>query len=129
MVARTVALDLWSLLHWTLCPERLSPSQRDQLEQAERVVVSSSICWQMHEMLETGGLRLAVPLEEFWRRLSRVERVDIVCPEARHWLEARKAPAHLSDLDRLALAVARLEGCPLLDAQGSLQLEGQPGQG
>ena len=109
-----LALDLWSLLYWTLCPERLAASDRERLEQAEEVVVSSSICWQMHDLVESGSLKLAVPLEEFWRRLALVERVTIVCPEPRHWLAARRSPAALAELDRLVVAVARLQGCALL---------------
>lgn len=117
-----VVLDHWALLHWTLCPERLTSSQVQALEQAQKILICSVLCWQMQQQVEAGTLHLGVPLEEYWRRLARVERVEIVDPQPRHWLEARRAPAWMSSEDRLVVALARLEGCALLSPRNEVAI-------
>ncbi len=118
----SVVLDHWALLYWTLCPQRLTAGQQQALEQAHRVLICSVLCWQMQQHIEAGSLNLGIPLEEFWRKLASVERVEIVAPQPRHWLEARRAPAWMSSEDRLVVALARLEGCALLSPRSEIAL-------
>lgn len=117
-----ILLDTSALLFWTLGTEPLPQSARRVVEHADAIIVSSISIWEIALKVKKGRLDLSISVQEFLARLRRLNSVQITPVTDTIWLESVElAWEHQDPADRVIVATARLNRCPLVTSDGEIR--------
>ena len=115
-------MDTHTLVWLTTGGERLSATARDHLADASRtLLVSPATVWELSIKNGMGKLDLKIPLPDLVQRALAHPRIILLPITPRHALGVRDLPQHHRDpFDRLLIATALAEGCPIVSKDTSL---------
>lgn len=121
----TILLDSHAWLWMNGAPERLGAEAREHLADAETMLyLSAASIWEIAIKAENGKLELPGRSTESYV-LERIisNRVEVLPIRPLHALRAAALPPHHRDpFDRMLVAQAILEGCPLMTADSKIRL-------
>lgn len=111
-------LDTHIWLWWLLGDERLSAEESrvlDELPVDNRPALSVISLWELAMLVELGRVRLDLSLKEFLQGACSPETVRLILLQTEVVVEMNSLPPtfHRDPADRLIVASARVEGCPL----------------
>ena len=110
-----IVLDASALLYWTLDPAQLSVKARQEIDQAERIVISSISVWEIALKVKRGRLAIPLPIADYVERLQQMDRLEILPVDVQTWLDNLDLPwEHRDPADRTVVALATRLGCPLV---------------
>lgn len=112
-----IVLDTHALLWWALDPAQLSPTATNTMAQAEtRGGYASSISiWELAVKVQSGKLKMGVPIDELARLIERNTAIELVAVDLSLWLSSLALPwEHRDPADRIIVATALSRGLPLL---------------
>ena len=113
-----IALDTHVWVWWTVDPERLSESQRQEIEEHEEdlIGVSAMSCWEVAKLYEYGRLELSVSLREWFRLALGYPGISIIPLTPEVAIESTSLPDgfHRDPSDQIIVATARVHECPLV---------------
>ena len=110
-----IVLDTSALLFWTLDPDNLSEKALQEIEGADRILVSSISIWEIALKVQNKMLELPLSIDDYANRLQRLEKVEIMPVDEKGWLENLALPWEESDpADRTIVALAARFDCPLV---------------
>ena len=113
-----IALDTHAWVWWTVDPERLSESQRQEIEEHEEdlIGVSAMSCWEVAKLYEYGRLELSVSLREWFRLALGYPGISIIPLTPEVAIESTSLPDgfHRDPSDQIIVATARVHECPLV---------------
>ncbi len=110
-----IVLDTSALLYWTGAPDQLSPKAKQQIDDAEHIIVSSISIWEIGLKTAKGKLALTIGLDEYVARLLKSDRIDIVSVDLDTWLANLALDwEHRDPADRTIVATAQLLDCELI---------------
>lgn len=117
-----ILLDTSALLFWTFDTGSLPQSARRVVEYADTIVVSSISIWEIALKVKKGRLEMPISVSEFLGRLHRLNLVQITPVTDTIWLESVElAWEHQDPADRVIVATARLNRCPLVTSDGEIR--------
>ncbi len=108
-------LDTHTFLWWANEPERLSARVRALLENPETTLLLSVVSlWEIQIKVQSGKLKLTIPLKTLVETQQRTNRVQILPVTLAHILALDDLPLHHKDpFDRLLIAQAIVENAVL----------------
>ena len=113
-----IVLDTHAWVWWTVDPERLSESQRQEIEEHEEdlIGVSAMSCWEVAKLYEYGRLELSVSLREWFRLALGYPGISIIPLTPEVAIESTSLPDgfHRDPSDQIIVATARVHECPLV---------------
>ncbi|WP_448204463.1 type II toxin-antitoxin system VapC family toxin [Azospirillum sp. sgz302134] len=118
-----ILLDTHALLWWLLDDPRLSPAARSAIGNGRNeVLTSTASAWEIATKVRLGKLpQAAVLVEKFEQYLTR-SRIGVLDVSLSHALLAGRLDGeHKDPFDRMLAAQSRIEGIPLVTADGALQ--------
>lgn len=113
---------------WLLrSPDKLSPSVRGALEQAEDLALSAASVWELAIKARLGkivlNLSVAAVRDEF---LAQAGARELSIDSAHALAAADLPPVHRDPFDRLLIAQAQIEGLTLVTADEAIRRYGLP---
>ena|SRR2546421_8699537 len=99
-------------------PEKLSPKASALLADGDNDLILSVVSvWEMQIKMQTGKLRLAIPLRQLIREQVQTNGLRLLPVVLKHVLTLDSLPAHHKDpFDRLLVAQANVEGVFLVSS-------------
>ena len=110
-----VLLDKWTLVFWTLDPERRTQTAEQAITNADRVCLSSISIWEIGIKVRKDKLVLPLSIRDFAENLERIDRVEVLPVDVRIWIGNLELDwDHRDPADRTIVATAKLHNCPLV---------------
>ncbi len=112
-----ILLDTCALLWWTLQPSRLSEPARTACGTIgdTGAVISSISMWEIGIKMKKGTLSLPLSLNEYVKRVKKVENVEIVPVDETIWIKNIEFDwSHRDPADRTIVATAMLRDIPIV---------------
>ena len=115
MILRDTHVWLW----WLSDPRRLTRRARAAVDAAvadEAVLVSAISVWEVAMLVERGRLRLRMPVEDWIARSEALPFITFIPVDNAVAVRSVNLPAplHPDPADRMIVATALLQGCPLV---------------
>ena len=109
-------LDTHTFIWWNNEPDKLSPRVFKLLENSENIVLLSVVTpWEMQIKLQTGKLKLEIPLAEMVNNQLQANNFELLSVTLPHVLELQTLASHHKDpFDRLLIAQANVEKATIL---------------
>jgi PIN domain nuclease of toxin-antitoxin system len=109
-------LDTHTFIWWYNEPERLSSIAREWLQNPENTLLFSvASAWEMQIKLQSGKLKLDLPLATIIENQKKTNNVDVLPVTLAHVLALENLPKHHKDpFDRLLIAQANVENALLV---------------
>jgi len=116
-----IVLDTSALLFWTLDPIQLSRKAMLEIEQAEKVVISSISVWEIALKIKRKKLTIPLTIKDYVERLERLETLEIFPVDTQIWLENVDLPwEHRDPADRTIVALATRFDCSLVSSDQAI---------
>ena len=113
-----IVLDTHAWVWWTIDPDRLSETQRQEITDSEedRIGVSAISCWEVAKLCEYERLALPVDLPEWFQLALQYPGVSLLDLTPEVAVESTTLPGafHRDPADQIIVATARVHGCPLV---------------
>ena len=113
-----IALDTHAWVWWTIDPDQLSESQRQEIEAHEEDIlgVSAMSCWEVAKLHEYGRLELPVGLREWFQLALEYPGISLLPLTPEIAVESTILPGgfHRDPSDQIIVATARVHECPLV---------------
>lgn len=103
---KALVLDTHAALWWSFLPEKLSPTARRSLDEAERLLFPGIVFWEAALLVRKGRLELPVSLGAWLSGLQSSERWHIVPLDAETAIAADGLQMHEDPADRFIVATA-----------------------
>jgi len=117
-----ILLDTSALIFWTLDQEKLSATAAEALEGSERVALSSISIWEIGIKVQKGRLEIPYALDKYVQKLKTVRNVEILAVDETMWLKSLALDwSHKDPADRVIVAAAVLNGCPLITSDQTIR--------
>lgn len=116
-----ILLDTCALLWWTVEPDSLSAAALEQTKKFPRegCAISSITVWEIGIKIQKGKLDLTVTLDEYVKKISRIEYLTIIPVNEHIWLRNILLEWEHRDLaDRTIVATALLHDMPIMTKDG-----------
>lgn len=116
-----ILLDTCALLWWTVEPDSLSAAALEQTKSFPRkgCAISSITVWEIGIKIQKGKLDLTVTLDEYVKKISRIEYLTIIPVNEHIWLRNILLEWEHRDLaDRTIVATALLHDMPIMTKDG-----------
>ena len=114
-----IVLDTHIWVWWVDGSARLTPAHEATIlaEVLDGLGVSAISCWEVAKLVESGRLRLAIPVEQ-WLNLALRPPVRLLPLSPEVAIESTRLPGtfHRDPADQMIVATARRYGVPLLTA-------------
>ncbi len=109
-------LDTHTFIWWNNEPDKLSPQVFKLLENSENIVLLSVVTpWEMQIKLQTGKLKLEIPLSEMINNQLQANNFELLSVTLPHVLGLQTLPTtHKDPFDRLLIAQANVEKATIL---------------
>ena len=119
-----ILLDTHIWVWWTIDPDQLTETQRQQITQGEEDVigVSAISCWEVAKLYEYGRLELPVGLTEWFRLALGYPGVSLLPLTPEVAIESTNLPGsfHRDPSDQIIVATARVHECPLVTSDDKI---------
>ncbi len=119
-----IVADTHVWVWWVNGGDRLSPAQREALEEGETsgIGVSAISCWEVAKLVEVGRLDLDRPVADWLREALRYPGVRLLelTPEIAVASTTLPGDFHRDPADQIIVATARLADCPLLTSDRAI---------
>ncbi|MCA9979835.1 MAG: type II toxin-antitoxin system VapC family toxin [Anaerolineales bacterium] len=110
-------LDTHTFLWWATNPARLSSTCQQLLTENETILLSVVTIWELQIKIQTGKLRLALPLAQLVQEQIEQNNLQLLPVHLGHVLALEQFPLHHRDpFDRLLAAQTQVEQATLLTA-------------
>ena len=117
-----VVIDTSTLLFWTLDSHRLSRAAAAAIRESDRVVVSSISIWEIGLKVSKGRLHIPLSVKEFADRLLQIDVVEVASVDVETWIKSVELQwEHRDPADRVIVATAMLQGCPLVTSDETIR--------
>ncbi|MCK5717366.1 MAG: type II toxin-antitoxin system VapC family toxin [Thiomargarita sp.] len=109
-------LDTHTFIWWYNEPDKLSLQVRALLQNSENIILLSVVTpWEMQIKLQTGKLKLDIPLDKMLENQLQANNIDLLPVTLPHVLALQNLPYHHKDpFDRLLIAQSNVEKAILL---------------
>ena len=119
-----IVLDTHAWVWWTIDPNRLSETQRQEIISNEDDVigVSAISCWEVAKLCEYRRLELPIELSEWFSAALRYPGISLLALTPEIAIESTKLPGvfHRDPADQIIVATARVSHCPLLTSDDKI---------
>ena len=119
-----IVLDTHAWVWWTIDPDRLSQTQRENIaaNEDDRVGISAISCWEVAKLCEYGRLELPVGLAEWFRVALEYPGVSLMPLTPEVAIESTRLPGnfHRDPSDQIIVATARVHACPLVTSDDKI---------
>ncbi len=117
-----ILLDTSALIFWTLDPEKLTSAASEAIQSSEQVMLSSISIWEIGIKVKKGRLEIPYVIDAYVERLKTVEKVEILAIDDAMWLSSLALDwTHQDPADRLIVATAVLNACPLVTSDQTIR--------
>lgn len=123
----SLLMDTCALLWWTLDPGRLSARAHEALEGDKRrqLHISSISIWEIGIKLKNGKLEIGTDIADYTRRLTGLERLQILPVDEAVWIKNLQLDwDHRDPADRTIVATALLNNLAIITADGEMAKAG-----
>lgn len=119
-----ILLDTHAWVWWTIDPDQLSETQRQEITEGEEdlIGVSAISCWEVAKLCEYGRLELPVGLAEWFRLALGYPGVSLLPLTPEVAVESTSLPGsfHRDPSDQIIVATARVHECPLVTSDDKI---------
>lgn len=122
-----IVLDTHVLLWWVSDQSKLSNKAarliKSQAEHAGHLLVSSISTWEIAMLVNRSRLTLRLTLEDLISQLESIEAIRFVPVNNKIAMSAvaLPEPLHRDPADRMIIATAKSQGCPLISADEKIR--------
>lgn len=122
-----IVLDTHALLWWVSDPSKLSNKVarliKSQAQQPGHLLVSSISTWEIAMLVNRSRLTLRVTLDDLISQLESIEAIRFVPVNNKIAMSAvaLPEPLHRDPADRIIIATAKSQGCPLISADEKIR--------
>ena len=113
-----IVLDTHIWVWWTIDPDRLSETQRQEIARNEddRIGISAISCWEVAKLSEYSRLALPVGLSEWFQAALRYPGISLLGLTPEVAIESTSLPGgfHRDPADQIIVATARVHHCSLV---------------
>jgi PIN domain nuclease of toxin-antitoxin system len=108
-------LDTCTLLWWTLEPDQLSGIAANEIQRAEKLVISSISIWEIGIKIKRSKLKIPLTLDDYVARLKRVGNINIIAVDETIWIKNLQLDwTHKDPADRTIVATAEIHSLPIV---------------
>ena len=119
-----IVLDTHIWVWWTIDPDRLSETQRQEIARNEddRIGISAISCWEVAKLSEYGRLALPVGLSEWFQAALRYPGISLLGLTPEVAIESTSLPGgfHRDPADQIIVATARVHHCSLVTSDDKI---------
>ena len=119
-----ILLDTHAWVWWTVDPDQLSETQRQEITESEEdlIGVSAISCWEVAKLCEYGRLDLPVGLADWFRLALGYPGVSLLPLTPEVAIESTNLPGdfHRDPSDQIIVATARIHECPLVTSDDKI---------
>ncbi len=110
-----VLLDTSALLFLTVDPEKLSPTARQAIDNAEVLFASSISIWEIAQKVKRSRLEIRMGIDQWIKGLYQLNHLKILSVDVDMWLGSVALDwDHRDPADRVIVATASILNCPLI---------------
>jgi PIN domain nuclease of toxin-antitoxin system len=119
-----IVLDTHIWVWWTIDPDRLSETQRQEIARNEddRIGISAISCWEVAKLSEYSRLALPVGLSEWFQAALRYPGISLLGLTPEVAIESTSLPGgfHRDPADQIIVATARVHHCSLVTSDDKI---------